>query len=173
MTPRIVLLGPMGIGKTTAIRSLCGDALTDCEVPNLGVPMHGKETTTVGAEFGIVRLPSSDGELHVYGSPGQDRFGFLRRWLLSFAVGALVLVDIRQPDAMAYAAGIITHARESHPSTVLVVLSARPASHDVLEHFSRELAGQVGMAVPVLAVDVREKTQMLDALELLTAVLST
>ncbi|WP_076999774.1 ATP/GTP-binding protein [Variovorax sp. KK3] len=171
MTPRIVLFGPMGIGKTTAIRSLCGDALSSCEVPNLAATMEAKPTTTVGAEFGVVRLPSSDEELHVYGSPGQDRFGFLRRWLLGFAAGVLVLVDVREPDALGHAMSIVTQAAALDPSPAVAVLAARAVDRSQLEQFSRTLAEQAGMAVPVLEIDVRDRAQMLDALELLVAVL--
>lgn len=170
MTPRIVLFGPMGIGKTTAIRTLCGDTAVDCDVPNLDVEAHDKETTTVGAEFGIVCLSNHE-ELHVYGSPGQDRFGFLRQWLLSLAVGTMVLVDINQPDALPYAAELVAQFQRLAPGAAVVVLSARPSPPATLRSFSRHLADHAGMAIPVLAVDVREPDQMFNALELLVAVL--
>jgi uncharacterized protein len=41
----------------------------------------------------------------------------------------------------------------------------------MLRSFSRQLADHAGMAIPVLAVDVREPEQMFNALELLVAVL--
>jgi signal recognition particle receptor subunit beta len=170
MTPRIVLFGPMGIGKTTAIRTLCGDTAVDCDVPNLDVEAHDKETTTVGAEFGVVFLSNHE-ELHVYGSPGQDRFGFLRQWLLSLAVGTLVLVDINQPDGLPYATELVAQFQRLAPGAAIVVLSARPAPSATLRSFSRQLADHAGMAIPVLAVDVREPEQMFNALELLVAVL--
>lgn len=170
MTPRIVLFGPMGIGKTTAIRSLCGDTMVDGDVPNLDVQAHAKETTTVGAEFGIVRIGNGE-ELHVYGSPGQDRFGFLRQWLLSFAVGALVLVDVSRHDALDLAASTIGQIAQHAPDAAALVLSARPADLALLERFSRELAGRVGTAVPVLPVDVREPDEMFNVLELLVSML--
>ena len=48
---RVSLLGPMGIGKTTALRSLCGQLMAGSDVPNLDKAAHSKEFTTVGAEF--------------------------------------------------------------------------------------------------------------------------
>lgn len=170
MTPRIVLFGPMGIGKTTAIRALCGDAVAGCEVANLDVEAHSKDTTTVGAEFGTVRL-AEDEVLHIYGSPGQDRFGFVRQWLLSFAVGVLVLVDLAEGDALDYALQALEQAREHAPDAAALVLSARPATPAMVDAFARQLAERTGAAMPVLQLDVRDTRQMFDALELLVAML--
>ncbi len=169
-TPRVVLFGPMGIGKTTAIRSLCGSDAVDCDVANLDIERHDKATTTVGADFGIVRM-DGDEELHVYGSPGQERFGFLRQWLLSFAVGAMVLVDPEDPQALSDALSIVAEVERFAPGAAVVVLAVRPATAMALQDFSRQLAERSGQAIPVLAVDVRVREQMLAALELLVAVL--
>lgn len=169
-TPRIVLFGPMGIGKTTALRALCGEGTVDCDVPNLDIASHEKATTTVGADFGIVRMEGGE-ELHVYGSPGQDRFGFLRQWLLSFAVGALVLVDVNDAGALDQAVQTLAEVQQHAPDAASVVLVARPASDAALDRFSQVLAERAGRPVPVMVVDVRERQQMLDALDLLAALL--
>lgn len=169
-TPRIVLFGPMGIGKTTALRSLCGEAAVDCDVPNLDIASHEKATTTVGADFGIVRMEGGE-ELHVYGAPGQDRFGFMRQWLLSFAVGALVLLDANDPTALDQAAQTLAEVQKYAPDAACVVLAARPASSGTLDRFAQQLAERCGQPVPMLAVDVRERAQMFEALELLAALL--
>ncbi|WP_162567288.1 GTP-binding protein [Variovorax sp. SRS16] len=168
--PRIVLFGEMGIGKTTAVRALCGDTVVDCDVANLDTERHAKATTTVGADFGIVRLGNGD-ELHVYGSPGQSRFDFMRRWLLGFAMGVMVLVDLAEADAIDHAQHAIAMTSELAPEAAVVVLVARPADPALIQHFAEELAGRAGWAVPVMQVDVRDRQQMLDALELLVAVL--
>ena len=126
----------MGIGKTTAIRALCGDTVVDCDVPNLDVGAHHKATTTVGAEFGIVCLSNHE-ELHVYGSPGQERFGFLRQWLLSSAVGTLVLVDINQPGALPYATELVAQLQRLVPGAATVVaVGAAGAAADADELFA-------------------------------------
>ena len=106
-------------------------------------------------------------ELHVYGAPGQDRFGFMRQWLLSFAVGALVLLDANDPTALDQAAQTLAEVQKYAPDAACVVLAARPASSGTLDRFAQQLAERCGQPVPLLAVDVRERTQMFDALELL------
>ena len=104
---RVSLLGPMGIGKTTALRSLCGQLMAGSDVPNLDKAAHSKEFTTVGAEFGEIDLGSGE-RLQLEGSPGQDRFDFVRRWVLSASIGALLMVDVNDADAVDYVSEMLT-----------------------------------------------------------------
>lgn len=172
IAPRVVLLGSMGIGKTTAIRTLCGELTVDCDVENLDRTAHAKPTTTVGADFGVIQLGEGQ-ELHIYGSPGQDRFSFVRDWLLAHAIGVIVMVDIAESDALATTIALIGEVDASGAQPLTLVLVARPASDDAIDAFSQALADQVGWAVPALVADVRDRQQMLDVLEVLFAMLST
>lgn len=95
---RVSLIGPMGIGKTTALRSLCGALMAATDVPNLDRAAHSKEFTTVGAEFGEIDLGEGM-RLQLVGSPGQDRFDFVRRWVLNASVGVLLMVDVGDASA--------------------------------------------------------------------------
>jgi signal recognition particle receptor subunit beta len=167
---RIVLLGAMGIGKTTAIRSLCGELMVDCDVPNMDPSSFAKANTTVGADFGVVELDGGE-QLHIYGSPGQDRFDFMRGWLLSVAIGVIVMVDANDADAV--------HTTEQYLRTIFSVsetmpcmlLLARPISVEAANLFSSELTKTLGIAVPMITADVREKSQMLDALDIFSSLL--
>lgn len=167
-TPRIVLFGPMGIGKTTAVRTLCGDAVIDCDVVNLDTDRNDKATTTVGADFGVVRL---DGGEELLSTAVRDRiaFSFMRQWLLTLAVGVMVRVDIAEPGALATTEGTITEICELAPEAAVVVVVARPAIASAIQIFAEELAGHLGWAIPVVPVDVRRRDQMLDSLELQVA----
>ena len=167
---RIVLLGPMGIGKTTAIRSLCGSLAIECDVPNLDKQAHAKETTTVGVDFGEIKLDEHD-TLQIYGCPGQDRYDFVREWALSLAFGAIVMVDIHAPDAIAQAVELIQQCRRAPNVQAIVVLSTRAASPAQQEMFTVQLSNHADCAVPVLNADPRNPTQMLDALEIIAAML--
>ena len=169
--PRIVLFGPMGIGKSTAIRTLCGELAVDCDVPNLDLATSAKATTTVGADYGVIRLAEGQ-ELHVYGSPGQERFSFMREWLMSFAVGAIVLVDLADSEATGSAVSLIREAESSPARPVVAVVVARPASESQIQTFAQSLSSNVDMAVPVLAADVRDRGQMLDVLSILFSMIS-
>ncbi len=170
-TPSIVLFGPMGIGKSTAIRTLCGSAMVDCDVENLDKASHAKATTTVGADFGVIEL--GDGQrLRIYGSPGQERFSFMRNYLMSVAIGAIVMVDIGAGDALAHTAALLQELEALPTSPMVMVVIARAAADADIDFFCDQLAQRVGWAVPAIAADVREREQMLNVLQVLITMLS-
>lgn len=168
---RVALLGPMGIGKTTAIRAVCGNLAVDCDVPNLDITRHSKATTTVGADFGEVDLGDGD-KMQLYGCPGQDRFDFVRQWVLSSAVGAFVLADLNESEAADEMALLLDEIAISPCSPLPVVLIARPAAGEQINRFTRALEQRGKGLVPVLQADVRDRQQMLDMLQVLVSMLS-
>lgn len=79
---RVVFAGPMGVGKTTAVRSLSGISTSETEVPltvmDPGAEAMGdKNTTTVGIDYGVWK-PTADVSVALIGTPGQDRFAEVR-----------------------------------------------------------------------------------------------
>ncbi|SJM64618.1 ATP/GTP-binding protein [Gulosibacter sp. 10] len=75
----LAFVGPFGVGKTTAVRTL-----SDIEVANTEVvtssfrhrAVGGKARTTVGIDYGEWHTP--EGIVALYGTPGQARFRILR-----------------------------------------------------------------------------------------------
>ena len=169
--PRISFMGPMGIGKTTAIRALCGDNMVASDVPNLDRAAHAKEFTTVGAEFGEIDL--GDGErVQVCGCPGQDRFDFLRHWVLSVSVGVFIMVDVNAADAVPSTGALLAEAAAAERPPLTLVLSTRPALPEQMQAFAAGLQASGYGVVPVLQVDVRQRAQVLQALGVLVSMLS-
>ncbi len=78
---QVAFVGPFGVGKTTAVSTLCGDDLTVSEVRRSTATGYGrriKESTTVGLELG--RYTAGDGRrVVVVGTPGQQRYDAVRR----------------------------------------------------------------------------------------------
>lgn len=84
---RVIFAGPVGVGKTTAVRALTDVAPVDTDVPLTGgergersVP--GKTTTTVGIDYGVWK-PTSEISVALVGTPGQDRFQNVRAAVLA------------------------------------------------------------------------------------------
>ena len=169
--PRIALVGAMGIGKTTALRSLCGDNMISSDVVNLDRASNAKEFTTVGTEFGEIDL--GDGErVQVCGCPGQERFSFVRQWILSVSMGIFIMVDVNDPGAVQEASRLLQGVAALEQQPVVLILNARPAPGPVVDAFAAALSSAGHGVVPVLQADPRDRNQMLDAIGVLASMLS-
>ncbi len=171
--PRIALVGAMGIGKTTALRSLCGDQMVSTDVVNLDRAANAKEFTTVGTEFGEIDLGEGE-RVQVCGCPGQERFAFVRQWILSVSMGVFVMVDVSDPGAVQEAVRLLQDvAALEHPPLVLI-LNARPAAATAAaqDSFAAAITHAGYGVIPVLQADPRDRSQMLDAIGVLASMLS-
>jgi len=102
---KILVAGGFGVGKTTAVTTISEIAplTTEAQMTSAGAGVDngslvpGKSTTTVAMDFGRITIDESV-KLYIFGTPGQDRFGFMWRDLAHGALGALVIVDDRRLD---------------------------------------------------------------------------
>jgi uncharacterized protein len=85
---KIVIFGAFGAGKTTLIRTV------DPESTHIEANCAGG-TTTVALDFGRTDLDGR--QLHIYGTPGQERFEFAREIIAKGMDGAVLLVDAGSP----------------------------------------------------------------------------
>lgn len=85
---KIVIFGAFGAGKTTMIRTLDPGAM------HIEANCAGG-TTTVALDFG--RIQKDGLTVHLYGTPGQERFGFAREIVARGMDGAVLLIDVSSP----------------------------------------------------------------------------
>ena len=69
----ILFAGPMGAGKTTAIRTLSDIEVVSTEAANSERNVVDKPTTTVALDYGEITLGDEE-KIRLYGVPGQERF---------------------------------------------------------------------------------------------------
>lgn len=102
---KIMVVGPLGVGKTTFIGTVSEikPLSTEVVMTRAGASVdvavdRTKATTTVALDFGRMTI---DGELvlYLFGTPGQQRFLPAWRDLARGALGALALVDTRDLTA--------------------------------------------------------------------------
>lgn len=152
---KLVFVGNVGSGKTTAIESLSDVAPVSTRMP--------MEFDQPGAEFTLdyttARL--DDGELlHIYGVPGQKHLDFVWSMVCDGATGVLVLVNACDPQRLTYTTSMLEAFSRLAPSASFTVGVTRSdlASEFKLDEFRNALIAK-GFRLPVVKVDVREASQ--------------
>ncbi len=95
---KIVFSGPVGAGKTTAIRSLSDIDVVGTEADASDEVKAMKSHTTVAMDYGIIYLDNAL-KVHLYGTPGQERFNFMWDILADGALGLILLIDASRATA--------------------------------------------------------------------------
>jgi uncharacterized protein len=85
---KIVIFGAFGAGKTTLVKTL------DPESSHVEASCSGG-TTTVALDYGRVLVNGN--HIHIFGTPGQERFEFARDIIGKGMDGAILLVDVTSP----------------------------------------------------------------------------
>ena len=157
---KIILAGPVGAGKTEAIRSLSDkEVVTTEEVASDDTKLL-KKTTTVAMDYGIMKLPTGE-QVRLYGTPGQNRFDFIWEILSENALGLVLLLNATYPDPVQdlkeYMESFLPLINSS--AMVVGVTHAEDMPWDLHERLSDEMMRQ-GVRANVMTVDARDKEQM-------------
>lgn len=153
---KVVFTGPMGAGKSTAIRAISDIEALSTDVPISGGEVRdGKTMTTVGLDYGECRL-EGQWVLKLFGTPGQERFRFMWDILGSGAFGLIVLVDNSQPDPIGEVARYLKAFAPHIPArrTVVGVGRLQEQVSPSIDDYCVQLEA-MGFTPPVLEVDVR------------------
>lgn len=164
---KIVIMGSMGSGKTTAIRAVSDIAMVSTDVRNTDLESSAKLTTTVAMDYGDISLPGGD-RLRLYGTPGQDRFEFI--WpIVSFgAKGAILLVDAAAAEPLRLFKDFLQVLRRDNPDLPVVAGVTKLDQGTALSIASlHDEAERLGFWIPVVPVDAREKASVLNLLDIL------
>jgi uncharacterized protein len=163
---KIVVAGGFGVGKTTTVASISeiSPLTTEAEMTSASVGVDDasqvpqKRTTTVALDFGCITVDESL-KLYLFGTPGQDRFGFMWDDLAVGALGALVIVDSRRLDDCYPAVDYFE--RLQLPFVVAVNRFDGLVAHDLP---SIRWALAIDDDVPLITFDARDKLSVRDAL---------
>lgn len=126
---KILVSGPYGSGKTQFIKTLSEIApLTTEENITLDAKKDEKVTTTVAMDYGKFQF-NEQTAVHLFGTPGQKRFDFMREILGIGARGLILLVDARlHEDEQEQAREILTYFESRNFSPIVVCANKQDLS---------------------------------------------
>ncbi len=156
---KIIVSGPVGAGKTTAIGAL-SDAppvRTDARPTDAVAQMKG--ATTVAMDYGTIDL-GAEAKVHLYGTPGQERFDFMWDIMADGALGLILLMNNARPDPLGDARRFLSAFEafiERAPFCVGVTHMDRRATPTLDDYRTVVSTHARGRVVPVFSVDGRSK----------------
>jgi signal recognition particle receptor subunit beta len=170
---KVVIAGGFGVGKTSIVGALSEVAplRTEAKMTSASIGIDDtskvgqKTTTTVAMDFGRITIDRSL-IMYLFGTPGQDRFGFMWDDLVNGAIGALVLVDLRRIDDCFDAVDYFEH--RSIP--FVVGMNVFDPAVQYPEAVVRD-ALSISDHVPIVSLDARNRDSARDALLMLLNVL--
>lgn len=94
---KIIFTGPVGAGKTTAIASISDIAAVTTDAKASDMTLNRKGYTTVALDYGALELDDGT-KVHLYGTPGQERFDFMWDIICKGGLGLVLLLDNTRPN---------------------------------------------------------------------------
>lgn len=156
---KLVVAGPVGAGKTTAIQSISESEPISTEMPLSESPMGEKATTTVAFDFSSVMLDDQI-PLFIYGLPGQRRFEHMWPLILEGAIGVVLVLDGSSPDIKSHCHEWMHSLTETDDSLPIVIGVTKTDLNTKLNlRALRENLSQKGHILPVFSFDARDSNQ--------------
>ncbi|MDY6979762.1 MAG: GTP-binding protein [Pseudomonadota bacterium] len=152
---KIVFAGPVGAGKTTAIGAISDIEPFQTEEVATDETRELKENTTVAMDYGLMKLDGGE-RIHLYGTPGQERFSFMWEILSDGALGLVLLINNLDRNPIAVFENYIDAFSDYIVSSCLAVGITRmdPGTGPGIDDYQQVLANR-SITAPVLDVDPR------------------
>ncbi|WP_044291124.1 ATP/GTP-binding protein [Rivularia sp. PCC 7116] len=119
---RMVVTGPVGAGKSTFIRSISEIEAVDTDRKATDDTLLLKKNTTVAFDFGRLQF-NPDMALHLYGTPGQERFNFIWDMLIRKAHAYILLVAAHRPGEFLYARKVVSYMNQRSQIPMIIGLT--------------------------------------------------
>ncbi|MEN9432934.1 MAG: hypothetical protein RLZZ422_523 [Pseudomonadota bacterium] len=157
---KIIFTGPVGSGKTTAINAISDIRTVSTDAYASDMTQSRKPQTTVAMDYGLITLEGNE-RIHLYGTPGQERFDFMWDILIKGGIGLILLLDNTRKDPF-QDMKFYTHAfREFIEQQQMVIgvtrmdLQRRPGLAEY-----RQWLDQLGLKSPIFEIDARSRNDV-------------
>lgn len=154
---KIIFTGPVGAGKTTAISALSDIPLVSTDEIASDMTKNRKPATTVAMDYGVMRLDGKE-RIHLYGTPGQERFDFMWDILTEGGIGLVLLINNSRPTPFHDMHFFLDAFQDFIDQTHVVVGVTRmdESSQPLIADYHLKLKS-FGKIIPVFEVDARER----------------
>lgn len=153
---KIIFTGPVGSGKTTAIRSISDSEPITTDESASDMTQSMKPSTTVAMDYGTLNM--GHGKVHLYGTPGQERFDFMWDILTRGGIGLVLLLDNTRRDPFQDMRFYTSAFRDFIASNKMVVGITRMdmRREPNLQEY-RSCLDSLSLRAPIFEVDARQR----------------
>ncbi|MFM2065107.1 MAG: hypothetical protein RLZZ584_16 [Pseudomonadota bacterium] len=164
---KIIFTGPVGAGKTTAIASISDIEPIRTDENASDMTQKRKGATTVAMDYGMIRLGPKE-KVHLYGTPGQERFDFMWDILTKGGIGLVLLLDNTRPTPFEDMKFYIGAFREFIENTRLVVGVTQMDTRTTpsIDDYVRQMK-ELEITAPVFEIDARRRDDVSTLIEAL------
>ncbi|MFN3884174.1 MAG: GTP-binding protein [Rhodocyclaceae bacterium] len=162
---KILFIGPVGAGKTTAIGALSDVPVIGTDQVASDMTRSKKEKTTVAFDYGIMNIGPNE-RVHLYGAPGQERFDFMWDILKKGVLGVVILIDDSRPSPLDDLAFYLKWCAAAVGSAAKIVIGVnfmtldQPRDLESYYRFLLDEAREPKIKPPVFEIDARSKADV-------------
>ncbi|MCF6189286.1 MAG: ATP/GTP-binding protein [Cocleimonas sp.] len=157
---KILFTGPVGAGKTTAIQTMSDVSVMTTDEDASDMTKDRKSQTTVTMDYGYMNIGEKE-RIHLYGTPGQERFDFMWDILKNGALGLVLLIDNSrknpQQDLKFYTESFKDFITSGE--LVIGVTKVDESSSPTIDDY-RQCLIELSINAPIFSVDSREKSDI-------------
>ena len=170
---KIIFIGPVGAGKTTAIEVISDAPIVSSNVEATDVSKESNPQTTVAMDYGRINIGKNE-KVHLYGTPGQERYSFMWDILTEGSLGVILLLD-NSRDNPKQDLKFYTQSFQSFIEKGALVIGVTrldeiksPSLNDY-----RSWAKELNLNAPIFTVDARQRADISSLLQALLASINT
>jgi signal recognition particle receptor subunit beta len=154
---KIIFTGPVGAGKTTAIGTISDIEPVKTDSKASDMTRERKLQTTVAMDYGVLNIEGGE-QVHLYGTPGQERFDFMWDILTQGGIGLVLLISNKADNPIQDLRFFLNAFKDfiSQTSIVIGITQMDLVKKPSIEDYRIELKS-AGFNPPVFEVDAREK----------------